>query len=153
MKAPPADLNLMHRWFAVECNNEAWNLYEQASRSPQEDQRMLHLAHAAVLHWEPVGKLINQARGANLLAVVYARLGQPGLAVAYAENCLAWTIHAGEDATPFDHSAAYGCAAAAYAAVGQREQAEAMRGRCLDAAQKCDDPGDREVIERLFLAA
>ena len=33
MPAPPFDLAQAHRWFAIEFNNQAWELVEKPSRS------------------------------------------------------------------------------------------------------------------------
>jgi len=48
------------RWFAVEMNNRGWELAEQAERTPEETEEMLHAAHAAAMHWARVGTDLNE---------------------------------------------------------------------------------------------
>jgi len=47
MPQPPSaeELSRWHRWFAVECNNRAWQLADQAERTAAEDDEMLNAAH------------------------------------------------------------------------------------------------------------
>jgi len=73
-----------HRRFAVECNNRAWQLADQASCTPAEDEEMLNAAHAAALHWARVGNPLNDARARLLLGHVHARLGNADLALRFA---------------------------------------------------------------------
>jgi hypothetical protein len=77
-----------HRWFAVECNNRAWDLTAQPTRTPGEEREMLTSAYAAAYHWSQVGQPINDARADTLLAHVHALLGEGGKAMAYARRCL-----------------------------------------------------------------
>ena len=49
-----SDLADWHRFFAAECNNRAWELSVR-DRTGREDEELLNLAHASVLHWEAVG--------------------------------------------------------------------------------------------------
>src|SRR2546428_14045557 len=77
-----------NRWFAVECNNRAWDLIEKANRTPAEDREMLHAACASAFHWSKVGKPIHSARGEVTLSFAHALLGHPGMALHYAKSCL-----------------------------------------------------------------
>jgi len=83
------DVQKWNRWFAVECNNRAWRLAEQVSRTPAEDEEMVHAAHAATLHWSRVGTELHQARAAMLLGQVHALVGTPGWELAFAHAVLA----------------------------------------------------------------
>ena len=84
----PEEIKKWHRWFAVECNNDGWNLAEKTERTPDEDREMLSLAYAAALHWSKVGAPINTARADLLLAHAHASLGHSDLAVLYAKRAL-----------------------------------------------------------------
>ena len=64
-----------HRYFAMECNNRAWELVAQISRTPAECVEMLNSAHASALHWAAVGTELNQMRAKTLLAEVHALSG------------------------------------------------------------------------------
>jgi len=80
------DVQKWNRWFAVECNNRAWRLAEQVSRTPAEDEEMVHAAHAATLHWSRVGTELHQARAAMLLGQVHALVGDGKRALRYARE-------------------------------------------------------------------
>ncbi len=77
-----------HRWFAVACNNRAWDLTVQPSRSPADDREMLLAAHAAAFHWSKVGTPLNGMRAEVLLAHVHALRGQGAEALRYARQVL-----------------------------------------------------------------
>lgn len=78
------------RRFAVDCNNRAWALASQATRTEEEDREMLDAAHAASFHWNKVGAAVNRARADVLLAHVHAMLGNGAQSLAYARGCLAF---------------------------------------------------------------
>lgn len=82
----PEDVARSHRWHAVECNNLAWELSVQASRSPAQDEEMRNAAHAAAFHWDKVGTDLNRARASLLLGQVYAALGLGEAALVYAKR-------------------------------------------------------------------
>ncbi|SRR6266487_4632626 len=79
-----------HRWFAVECNNRAWDLIEKASRTAAEGREMLHAACASAFHWSKVGTPIHSARSDVTLSYAHALLGHPGMAMHYAKSALAF---------------------------------------------------------------
>ncbi len=64
-----------HRYFAMECNNRAWDLAGQPVRSEDESWEMLNAAHAAAWHWNIVGTELNRMRARMLLAQVHALIG------------------------------------------------------------------------------
>lgn len=86
MATPPAaeDLTRWHRWFAIDCNNRAWQLADKPSRTDAEKNELLDAAHAAALHWHAIGTPLNDARATMLLAHAHARCGDGQLAMRYA---------------------------------------------------------------------
>jgi ATP/maltotriose-dependent transcriptional regulator MalT len=149
MPEPPFDLNKAHRWFAVECNNQAWDLVEKPGRTADETQQMIHAAHASVLHWQSAGSALNRQRGENLLATVYAAAGDAAAAVRHAERCLSLSVQNVKEETPFDRATALGCAAKAHAVAGDASQADRLRTLAKAAAAALDND-DRGVFERLY---
>ena len=73
-----------HRWFAISCNNRAWELVEREQRTPAEAHELLHTAHAAAWHWGRAGTPLNEARAHMLLGMAHALAGDGGLALRYA---------------------------------------------------------------------
>jgi hypothetical protein len=78
------DIAKWHKWFAVTCNNRAWELIERDRRTPAEDHEMLHAAHASAWHWARVGTELNEARAKMLLGMAHALFGDGPLALRYA---------------------------------------------------------------------
>jgi uncharacterized protein YndB with AHSA1/START domain len=79
-----------HREQGIEANNSVWELIEKPDRSVDDDEDMLQRAYAARYHWaRATGRgPINLSRGAWLLAEVQLLVGQPQLALRYAEESL-----------------------------------------------------------------
>ena len=65
-----------HRHFAAGLNGEVWGLLGKEERSVEEDERMVHAAHASCYHWLEIGTGLHQQRGEWLIARVYSELGQ-----------------------------------------------------------------------------
>jgi hypothetical protein len=76
-EAPPFD----QRALAADLFNGVWALLETTDRSQDDDDRMLHMAHASRHHWGSVGTPANLARGEWLCSRVYAvlRRAEPSL--------------------------------------------------------------------------
>jgi hypothetical protein len=133
-----------HRWFAVACNNRAWDLIDRAIRTEKDNREMLLNAFAAAYHWSKVGTLVHVARADMLLARVYSMLKDPDQALAYARGCLAFFEKGqGED---WDLAFAHAEMALAAATAGDvtlhiRHYAVAQ---VLGAAIK--DPEDRQIF-------
>lgn len=82
----PADIARWQRFFAVECNNRAWDLASQSIRTPEEADEMLYAAYAAAYHWKFAGQGVNHARADVTLAHVHSLLGQGERALHYARR-------------------------------------------------------------------
>ena len=72
------EIQRMHRYFAVQCNNQAWDLAERDNRSDAQTEEMIRCAEVAAWHWSKVGKPINDARANMLLGWVCCILGWAG---------------------------------------------------------------------------
>ena len=107
---------IWHRRFGVECNNAAWRLAEAASRTPAEDEEMLHSAHAAALHWGRIGTPLHAARAEMLLGHVHALLGNGQLAVRYARAAYDYVM--AHDSAPWEIAFAHAVLANAAHAAG-----------------------------------
>jgi hypothetical protein len=77
-----------HRKAGAKCFNEAWDLLDKKNRTHDEDILMLHLAHASRYHWSLVGTPTNRAVGDWQISRIYVALGQPGLALEFAKECM-----------------------------------------------------------------
>ena len=77
-----------HKKMAVGLFNETWKLLDKPDRTPYEDARMSHTAHASRLHWEFAGSPENFAIGEWQVARVHAVLRQPDVALFHARRSL-----------------------------------------------------------------
>jgi tetratricopeptide (TPR) repeat protein len=77
-----------HRRMGSRCFNEAWDILDKRKRTQADNLQMLHLAHASRYHWSIVGTPTNRAVGDWQLSRIYAELGEPELALAFANICL-----------------------------------------------------------------
>ena len=150
MSDAPFDVPRAHRWFAVEFNNAAWELVEKPDRSPEETQRMLHLAHAAALHWSAVGKPIHTERAECLLATVYASAGRLETAAMHLEYGLTLSDSGVDDEMPFDRVALLSCAANIYSRTPGNAEGARYGKLAKEALDQLPDADDRAVITKLY---
>lgn len=139
----------VHRWFGVEYNNEAWNLVERPSRTPAENERMVALAHAALLHWSKAGNELNEQRAWCLLATAETLAGRNREAIFAAEKCLELAAKNGDAQTTFDRATAHGCAMQAYGAASMVMRASEQAKLAHAAAEQLDED-DRAVYQKLY---
>lgn len=150
MPQPSFDVSAGHRWFAIEFNNQAWDLVESNEVGGEDLERMLHLAHAAWMHWQIVGDSLNHQRAACLLSVAYAKVDRSAQAQQYAGDCLRLSEENGDRQSPFDRASAFGCAARAAAIAGDHALASRYYDEVLRSVTAFDDPSERELIGQLF---
>lgn len=150
MTEPNFDTDSAHRWFAVEFNNQAWDLVEAEDRTETETARMLHLAHAAWAHWTEVGSELNVQRAECLLSTAYAVAGNADQALRYGRSCVERSEKSDSEQTAFDQATAHGCLARALVLSGERDEAAEHHRRAAGAAEGLTDAGEREVYAQLY---
>lgn len=128
------------RELAARLFNDVWELLERPDRTPAEDERMIHMAHASRYHWEEVGTAVNIARGEWQCSRVYAVVGRAEPALHHARRVL----EVGQDngIGDFDLGYAYEALARAHAVAGDADQAREWLARTVAVAE--DD--DRELL-------
>jgi hypothetical protein len=135
-----------HKEFAIELNNEVWNLLGKADRSEDENERMIHAAHASCYHWLYAGTTLHRQRGEWLISHVYAVLQHGLAALHYAKSCL--QITEAEGYGGFDLAYAYEAMARAYAALGDTENT----GKFLELAKQAGEAIQNREDKALFLS-
>ncbi len=151
MADAPFDVDRAQRWFAVEFNNRAWDLVEKPVRSADEAERMIHMAHAACIHWLHVGNVVNHARAQCLLATAYAAGGIGEPAVRHAEKCLTLCDEVRDQLTEFDWASAYGCAANAHRCMGNLARAREYYQRAVNNVP-AEESDELKLFNRLYPA-
>lgn len=142
-KAEPLDPDDERR-LAASLFNGTWTLMEKEDRAADDDDAMLHMAHASAHHWQQVGAPENLARAEWLCSRVYAvlRRGEPCLH--HAQRVL--NICQGNGLGDFDLAFAYEALARGHAIAGDAERARAYTEQALAAAEDIKEADDRELL-------
>ena len=145
---PPDDKALLEplgeRNLASELFNLTWDFMGMESRTPAEDDAMVHAAHASRWHWGKVGGPEQWAIGEWLCSRVYAVLGRGEQSLYHGRR--ASEICAEFEVGSFVPASAHEAMARAYCVLGDMEAARAERNLSYAAAIDLDDD-DRAVIE------
>lgn len=141
----PEEVALWQRRLAGQANNRAWSLSEQPSRSAEEDEEMLHAAHAAMYLWNIVGNENNRAHAAQLLALVYAKLELPGSASRYLARSEPALLS--DQAEPWERALAHAVAASVAAARGDTTKHREHYRKATEQVAALPDPEDRAILQ------
>jgi hypothetical protein len=128
-----------HRKLGVDLFNEVWRLI----RTREDDDRMLHAAHASRFHWgaAPEHESANLARGEWQVSRVYAVLGRGEPAVWHAQRCLDHCVDA--EIGDWDLAYAYEALARAHAIAGNADESARFKQLARRAGDEIADPDDR----------
>jgi hypothetical protein len=142
----------LNRWFAVELNNETWDLIDGglSEQSPRaEREHALYAAYASTYHWMQAGTVANHGRGEHLIATVAVATGLLDVAGSHAARYA--ELIAEHPAAFADWDRAF--AAEALARVAARKgapDAGALRAEAQRLAEDVADSEDRRIcLERL----
>jgi hypothetical protein len=133
-------LTVDHRQLGVDLFNEVWRLM----RSREEDDRMIHAAHASRFHWgeAPECKPENLARGEWQVSRVYTVVGLAEPALRHAHRCL--DLCEANGLGDWDLAYAFEAIARAYKTSGKEPEAQAYKK--LAAETPVAAAGDREHL-------
>ncbi|MFF5210896.1 MerR family transcriptional regulator [Streptosporangium sp. NPDC000396] len=132
------------RRLAADLFNGVWLLLEKENRTVEEDDRMLHMAHASRHHWGQVGAPANLSRGEWQCSRVYAVLGRAEPALHHARRVL--EICRAHGIGDWELAYAYEALARASAVAGDKERARAWTEQALAAAEDIAQDEDRELL-------
>lgn len=133
-----------HKKFAVQLNNLVWTLLERKDRSKDEDEKMIHAAHASLFHWGEIGKAVNLQRGQWLVSHVYAVLNRPEPALYHAQRCMELTE--AHNFLDFDLAYAYEAMARAYAVSGNKSECEKYIKLAKESGEKIKKKEDKKLF-------
>jgi DNA-binding transcriptional MerR regulator len=132
------------RRLAVELFNHVWTLLETIDRTPDQDDEMLHAAHASRYHWGVVGDAANRTRGEWQCSRVYAILGRAEPALHHARRCL--ELCEANQIGDWDLAAAYEALARACRVAGDDAGLARYRAAAQEALGRVADPEDAAII-------
>jgi hypothetical protein len=143
-KEPPPT-PAQRRQLAVDLFNHVWALLELERRSPEQDDEMIHAAHASRHHWGEIGAPANLARGEWQVSRVYAVLGRAEPALHHAHRCLAF-VQAGDGMEDWDLPFAYEALARASAVAGRTAESVRYEQLARETGASITDAEDREHL-------
>jgi len=145
------DLEKAHRWFAVEYNNRTWDLLGKEDRSEEENEEMIHHAHASLLHWQHSGgEQINALRAYYLLTNAYAAAGEGEPAMRYGARSLALLKEEPHGITDWDNAFIYDAVGRANAAAGNTAAAHEYKEQARRAGEIIANEEDRKIFNATF---
>jgi predicted ATPase len=135
-----------HRQLGVDAFNHVWTLMDKPDRTREEDDQMLHEAHASTYHWlkAPECRPENRARGEWICSRMYTVLGRAEPALYHARRCLEFCEkhRIGDWDLAFAHEAL----ARAHALAGQIEDARRHETRARELGAEIEEEDDREHL-------
>jgi DNA-binding transcriptional MerR regulator len=135
------------RRLGVDLFNKTWTLMEKEARTPEEDDELIHCAHASAYHWLQVGTAANRARSEWQCSRMYTVLGRAEPALQHARRCLEICESEPGALEDWDLPFAYEALARAYAMAGDAVEL----ARCLEHARSLGsaiaDDDDRALLE------
>ncbi len=94
-------------YFAKTANQQVWKLLQKRSRTKEDNELMIHSAHASCYHWLEVGTIVHNQRSHWLLSRVYTVTKDAPNALKYAKKCLELTKKYSKEMKDFDTAYAY----------------------------------------------
>lgn len=134
----------IHRQLGVDLFNQTWDLMEKPERTTQDDDEMIHAAHASRYHWGFAGEAVNLARGEWQISRVYSVLSHAESALYHAQRCL--DICLDHQIGDFDLAFAYEALARGFAISGNIEQKDKFIQLAKEAAAFIKEKADRELL-------
>jgi hypothetical protein len=136
------------RQLAKDLYARVWTLLETEGRSPEQDDEMLHAAHASRFHWGEVGGPEHQARGEWQCSRVYSVLWRSEWALHHARRCL--EICQENEIGDWDLAFAYEALARAHAVAGDADEAARYKDSRARRARPSKTPRTAEVFDADF---
>jgi DNA-binding transcriptional MerR regulator len=134
-----------NRRIGIALFNATWTLMEKENRTRDENDTMLHMAHASRHHWAASGTdAAHLARGEWQCSRVYAVLGRAEPCLHHAQRVLDLCQENGVG--DFDLAFGYEALARGHAVAGNAEQARAYTKQALAAAEDIAEEDDRELL-------
>ena len=135
-----------HRALAVDCFNSTWEYLDKPTRTPEEAEAMIHLAHVSFWHWTQVEDHTPQNLSVGLwqLSRVYAVAGLSERAIYFSDRCI--QVSEENHLLPFYRGYAFEAMARAKAIVGEKADTTSFVDRARLLAQKVEEVDDQKLL-------
>jgi hypothetical protein len=118
---------------------------EQPVRTREDDDEMIHAAHASRFHWGVVGKAEHRARGEWQISRMYTVLRRGEPAVAHAQRCL--EICQQHGLADWDIAYAYESLARAHKTAGHTAEGRKFKKLARAAGEQISEQEERDHFE------
>jgi hypothetical protein len=135
-----------HRKFAVNLFNLTWSLLDKKDRTKEDNDKMIHAAHASRFHWGEIGTPLEFERGEWQISRVYSVQNRSEPAIYHAKRCL--EICEANNIGDFDMAFAHEALARAYAIAKAKTQCTEH----MDLARKAGDQIKKEEDKKYFFS-
>jgi hypothetical protein len=122
-----------------------WTLLRKVDRTVEDDDEMVHAAHASRFHWREVGTAENLGRGDWQISRVYSVVGRAEPALYHARRYL--EICEQNGIGDWDLAFAYEALARASRVAGDEDAVRDYVRKAREAGEQIADPDDREHFE------
>ncbi|NWG11041.1 hypothetical protein HXY33_04735 [Candidatus Bathyarchaeota archaeon] len=133
-----------HKKFAVDSFNLVWTLMENKNRTIEENDKMIHAAHASRFQWGEIGTPVEFERGEWQISRMYTVLNRPEPALYHAKRCL--DICKQNNIGDWEIAFAYEAMARAYATAGNKTECEKYIKLAKEAGELIKEKGDKDYL-------
>jgi hypothetical protein len=133
-----------HRKFAIDLFNLTWNLMDKKDRTKEDDDKMLHAAHASRFHWGEIGTPLEFERGEWQISRVYSILNRPQPALYHAQRCM--EICQKNNIADFDIAFAFEAMTRAHAIAGNQTESKKYLQLAKEAGEKIKEKADKDYL-------
>ena len=133
-----------HRKFAVNCFNLTWSLLDKKDRTKEENDKMVHAAHASRYHWGEIGTPLEFERGEWQISRVYSVLGRSEPALYHAKRCLDICVE--NNIGDFDIAFAYEAMARAHSIAGDKAECKKYLQLATEARENIKKKEDKDYF-------
>lgn len=134
----------MHKKLAIDLFNATWGLIDKKDRTIEEDDEMIHSAHASRYHWGKVGNPVNFLRGEWQVSRVNAILKRAEPAIYHAQRCLDICLE--HNIGDYDIAWAYEALARAYSIKGDKDKVDEYLKLSKETGEKIAKKEDKELF-------
>jgi DNA-binding transcriptional MerR regulator len=146
---PPEIDPVTRRALAAGLFNHCWELLETPDRTPEQDDELIHAAHASRYHWGEIADTPARLwRGEWMCSRVYAVLGRPEPALWHARRAVSLVEAGGDAVEDWDPAAAWEAMARASFVAGDAAEGAVWKAKAAAFLAGIAEAEDREVIER-----
>ncbi len=136
------------RQLGVDLFNATWAVLERESRTRENDDELVHVAHASAYHWlkAPECEPKHRARSEWMCSRVYSVLGRAEPALHHARRCLELCEQSPDNLEDWDLPYAHEALARAHGVAGEAEAAAEHEAIARELGDKVADQEDKDLL-------